>query len=219
MPLKFSLTRLLIAIGIFAIPLALFSSYGDVGTIVAVIVSSCLLLIALSVQVSHIRPIARILLAAFLGILLGLMIMPGKPGDDFRYSIGGLIFGCFCGLFWNAIISTKNESPDTMRIGLAALAVLGIIWLLFPISEGTMGTLVGFSGGPDPNTYTTTYAFGRPLPWLKWQHSWNQARGTESYGMNSINIINLVVHTVVIVLPAFLFFRTPWKKSQRSTDT
>lgn len=118
MPLKFSLTRLLAATAFFAIPLALFSRFGIAGTIVAVIVGTCFSLITLTARASHIRPSMRIVFAAFLGLIGGLIIMPatdppGQPGDEFRYSIGGVVFGCICGLMWNTIKLADNGLPDS----------------------------------------------------------------------------------------------------------
>jgi hypothetical protein len=99
-----------------------------------------------------------------------------------------------------------------VRILALLLAVLAFVSLVYPQSE-TGSTMMGFPpGSPNPNTHTTTYTHGWPLPWLTWKHSWNESRGTESSGLHSLNRVNLIVHTLSIVVPASLFFLTRSEK-------
>ena len=99
-----------------------------------------------------------------------------------------------------------------VRILALLLAVLAFVSLVFPQSETWSNLLASPPGWPDPNTKTTTYTVGWPLPWCTWEHSWNESRGTKSSGLDSFNLVNLIVHTLSIVVPASLFFLTRSEK-------
>lgn len=105
MPLKFSVKRLLTAIGTFAIPVAFFSRMEFWAAIVSVIAGICFSIMSLTVRVSDTRPILRIIIAAFLGLLLGMIFSPAvdpDPYDRMLYCSLGIMFGCIFGLIWNA---------------------------------------------------------------------------------------------------------------------
>lgn len=111
MPLKFSLTRLLIAVTLFAIPLAVLAPYGIVAATFAVLGGISLALIALMIQGKHTFPIIRIFLAAFVGggFSLPSLAYDAAPGWSL---FCGVLIGCSCGLFLNTMVS-RFEEKDT----------------------------------------------------------------------------------------------------------
>jgi hypothetical protein len=89
---------------------------------------------------------------------------------------------------------TADVTPrSVIRVLAFLLAVLASVSLVFPNSK-TSHTQIGFAeGSPDPNTHTTTYTLGWPLPWCTRQYSWNESRGGDRYGSGSFNGANLTL--------------------------
>ncbi len=113
MPLKFSITRILTAIGTIAVPVAFFSRMEFAVAIVSVIAGMCFSIMALTAQVADTRPILRITIAAFLGLFVGMILSPAvdpDPYDTIIYCSLGIMFGCIFGLIWNAGKSAEPRS-------------------------------------------------------------------------------------------------------------
>lgn len=105
-----------------------------------------------------------------------------------------------------------------MRVVLLVIVACAIVWMAIPIPV-TMGTSIGFRpGAPDPNSYTTEYIFGLPLPWLIYSYSWNELRGTSSADTTEFRILSFGIHVLAIILPVVALSRIS-RKHRTSKET
>ena len=94
-----------------------------------------------------------------------------------------------------------------LRPILIILALIALIWMILPMIH-EQGTEIAFAAGdPDPNVYKTAYLFGWPLTWIAWERSWNEAAGYDEAGVESLSVVNLVIHVSAIAIPLALYSR------------
>ena len=83
-------------------------------------------------------------------------------------------------------------------------SICAVLWAIVPLVQES-GTEMAFTpGSPDPNVYQTTYSFGPPLVWLRWERSWNDAAGYDESRVAMFNVWNFGAHVLVFVTPVLL---------------
>jgi flagellar biogenesis protein FliO len=105
-----------------------------------------------------------------------------------------------------------------LRLVLVILAILALLWMVVPMIQEDFTEIAFAAGSPDPNVYKTTYFFGWPLTWIAWERSWNQAAGYDESKVDSFNLLNLIVHLLLIAAPVVLYVRASRKASRKRSD-
>ena len=106
------------------------------------------------------------------------------------------------------------------RIALVLSVLAAAAWLLcWPVTDQTLSTLIGWTGGPDPNGHTRTIQAGRPYRWLTLEHNWNLRQGTDSW-QRRIEVKWLLADSAIalgVPLAAWLAVRS-WRATRRRTQ-
>ena len=105
-----------------------------------------------------------------------------------------------------SMISLFRRRNQMQRFVVFLILALAILWMVIPMIS-TLTTLMGFlQGTPDPNTHTTYYVFGFPLPWLVYSTDWTELGGYSHAGIMDFSIFNCLLHlvTILVVLVAAL---------------
>lgn len=105
-----------------------------------------------------------------------------------------------------SMISIFRRRNRMLRFVVFLILALAILWMVIPMPSTFHTLMYSPPGNPDPNTYSTTYVFGFPLPWLEYSTSWTELGGYGFAGVTDFRIFNCLFHlvTILVVLVAAL---------------
>ena len=99
-----------------------------------------------------------------------------------------------------SMISLFRRRNQMLRIVKFLILALAIFWMVIPMPSTSHTLMYSPPGNPDPNTYSTTYVFGFPLPWLEYSTSWTELGGYGFAGVTDFRIFNCLFHLVTILV-------------------
>ena len=112
MGFRFELSRLLIGVGLAAIPVAIFGSDWPVGTIAGCVAGVGLLVLSLTFQRKHIRPARVVLTCQAIVMFLGLLFGPIVSSSSTPYGVSvfyDLVFGASIGGLWGFLANAVER--------------------------------------------------------------------------------------------------------------